>query len=236
MSVRTLILIVIVTFGLECSEASPLCKVNGASNWYPVIYWQDGQTPRGIGVDLLQRFAQQHKVSLVFGHPQHWVRTEHQLSTGDLDVIAGAYFNERRNNAFVYSDAFHTETISIFVPKNKTFEFQQWRDLQGLIGLRPASGSYGEAFDNFASQHLDIQQNADMVTGMRMLLADRADYIVLAKDHGEHLIKTLKLANKVTSLPHPVTQNKVYFMFHKNSPCLELLPKLNHSIKSKIPH
>lgn len=215
-----------------CPIQATTCKVNGSSTWYPVFYWQNDKAS-GLAAELLAAFESEHAVRFIFEDPMPWSRVEYQLKQGQLDMVAGAYFNQKRNSQFIYSVAFHTEDVNIFVAKQTPFAYRELSDLIGLTGIRPASGSYGEKFDKYALAHLDIQQNTDMQSAVNMLLAKRVDYLVLAKAHGQHLLKTMQVTDKVRMLKNPVARNDVYFVLNKQTVCLQLLPKLNRFITQR---
>ena len=202
------------------------CHVNGAVGWYPIVYRQ-GEQLRGVAVDVLRRFESTHRATMDFDEELPWVRVENKLKNGQLDIIAGAYYNETRAAEFVYSEPFTKEHIHLFVNAENRFAFSKLSQLEGRRGLRPAGGSYGQYFDEYADKHLDIQEITNIDTMFRMLLGQRADFIVLAKPHGLQEVKERGLSLRVDMLSTPVAENHVYFMFNRHSPCLKILPALN---------
>lgn len=207
-----------------------VCRVNGAVGWYPIFFKKEDKFT-GIGIDVLRAFELKHDVKLVYGLEVPWIRLEHQLKTGELDILVGAYFKQERARHFVYSSSFLTEEITIFVSRSAAFELADINDLIGKQGIRPANGSYGESFDNFAQQNLEIHEIVGTETMLRMLMGKRADYVVLAKSHGLHLIREFNLKEKIMPLTHPVAENDIHFLFSKLSKCVSLIPKLNTFIK-----
>ncbi len=207
------------------------CTVNGAIGWYPIIFREAGQV-RGIAIDILKSFQQKSAVSIEVGAEVPWIRLEDQIKKGSLDMVAGAFYAKRRTEFGRYSKAFFKEEVAIFVTHNNQFQFTGVQDLIGKTGMRPASGSYGEEFDQFAAQHLEIQNIFGTETMFRMLLANRADYLVLAKLDGLNWLKKMGLENKVIALPQPAAVNDVYFLFSKNGQCLDIVDSLNAHLTS----
>lgn len=216
------------------SHAKLVCRVNGATDWYPVLEVSESGV-QGAAASVLADFAADYEdVRFEFGNAQPWVRTELQLSEGQLDLIAGAYFNAKRDREFLYSAPFHSEKIHLFVTPEHLFDYTRMEELVGLVGIRPAGGSYGERFDRFAAEHLDLQEVFDSATMLRMLLNGRADYLILAKMNGLQFIKKYGLQREVLMLPQPVVENGVHFLFNRNSPCAGLRNALNRFIAQRL--
>lgn len=210
-------------------------KVSGANNWFPVIMrTEDAESVHGLAPDVAYEVFGRLDIDVIVDPDRPFKRLLVQLERGELDVILGAYWNRERAEKYYYSEPFATDEIAIFVRKEHSFPLQSLGDLIGRLGIRPLGGSYGQRFDAYAAEHLDIEQIA--TTGENtiivMLGAGRADYAVLGRFDGIADIRDSGLVGKVIDLPWPVASNDVHFLFSRKSDCAERLDEINQMIRT----
>jgi polar amino acid transport system substrate-binding protein len=207
----------------DCKKLS----VGGASGWEPITYIdQDGQQV-GLGIDILQTYANDHNFPLELHLDIPWTRALQMLEKGELDVIAGAYFTKERNSIYRYSIPFAYDEIMVFQHKNRQFKFSGITDLLDHLGARPQGGSYGDFVDAYARNHLDMIYSPIGNKIFDVLLTERANYVLLGRYDGLTNIYRDKLETEVFAVEPPLVRNDVRLMFSRNSPCLESLPNIN---------
>ncbi len=221
-----LLLLFALSINLQASECQSI-KVNGPSGWEPVSYrGADGQLS-GMAVEVANRVFSQLRVELKFGPKLPWKRQLYQLENGTIDLIIAAYFNDDRDKRFVYSEPYHIEKISIFVHRDRVFEFQNLDNLKGKIGLRPLGGTYGNHFDKFAKDNLSIREYSDAGSNIHRIYQGHEDYVILALLDGLISAKKYGHYSKVIPLPKEVAKLPIHFLLSKKSPCIKLIERIN---------
>ena len=211
-------------------HAEQTCKVGGAPRWYPVFYYEQEQAV-GVMVDIFREVGKQASIDFQFHYLQPWSWSLHQLETGQLDILAGVFYTDERSEKYAYSDAVLTEHIHIFTRKSRQLSITSLADLSDFHGLRPLGGSYGQTFDAYAQQYLKLKGVSPKSTMLKMLLHDRADYLVLLERDGMEEVIKPEFAEKVKMHENPQIPIDVFIAFSKNSPCLSYLASINQHLE-----
>ncbi len=221
-----LLLLFVIPINLQALECQSI-RVNGPSGWEPISYRDDNGQLTGMAVEVANKVFSQLGVKLKYGSKLPWKRQQHRLENGTLDLIIAAYFNDERGKKFTYSKPYHVDKISIFVHRDRTFEFQNLNNLKGKVGLRPLGGTYGDHFDKFAKDNLNIKEYSDAGSIIHRIYQGHEDYVVLALLDGLISAKKYGYYAKVIPLPKEVAQLKIHFLLSKNSNCINLMKKIN---------
>ena len=234
---RILYLLIFLLFSLPLSAArqEPVCDkllVGGSHRWIPVSFLEkDGQSPSGIGYDLIKHIAGQLHLELDINPQLPWKRALQYLKNGQLDVVSALYWTKERSLFFHYTQAYFYNEPRIFVLKDKVFPYQKFEDLIGLTGVVPTGGSFGEAFDRFARENqLELHEVNSKRLMIKALINGVADYFI--QDHLDALsyLKLQHLDSEIIALPNPVSVTPVHFAISKKSPCAASLAKINREI------
>ncbi len=230
-TINQYLLLLLFTFSvnLQASECQTI-RVNGPNGWEPISYRDDNGQLTGMAVEVVNRVFAQLGVKLKYGPKLPWKRQQHRLENGTLDLIIAAYFNKDRAKKFTYSEAYHIEKISIFVHRDRAFEFQSLDNLKGKMGLRPLGGTYGDHFDKFAKNHLNIKEYSDYGSNIHRIYQGHEDYIILALLDGLISAKKYGYYSTVIPLPKDVAQLPIHFLLSKKSPCINLIKRINSAL------
>lgn len=204
--------------------------VGGANGWEPVSYVDENGMPQGVAIEVLRHYAKNRGLETDIHLEIPWTRSLRMLETGQIDVIAGAYFTDQRNLEFIYSVPFANDDVMIFQHRDFPFRVSGISDLMGHRGARPQGGSYGDEIDRFAKQWLDMVYSPTGDRIFDVLLNGRVDYVMLGRYDGMANILNDKLDGIVLPVEPPLAVNKVYLMFSRNSPCLADTVTLNNLI------
>ncbi|WP_417452742.1 substrate-binding periplasmic protein [Kiloniella sp.] len=206
-------------------------RVNGASDWYPVLmYTEETEVHHGIAIDIAREIFRRLDVAIIDEPALPWKRMLRQLDKGELDLLLGAYWTNERAQIYGYTEPLIKDEVAIFVRKGEEFPLDGLEDLVGLVGLRPLGGSYGEKFDLYAKKYLDI--HGVKVDGtLDLLLTGRANYAVLGRYDGIADLQETGNSNRIKDLPWPVASNNVHLMMSRASPCYYLLDDINKVIR-----
>ncbi len=223
-------------FAIASDNTCQTIRVNGSGGWYPVMMRADDKKQiTGVAPEVAFEIFRMLGVKMVVTPELPWNRVIQQLDRGELDILLGAYWTSKRATKYAYTEAITKDEIAIFVRRGEEFPLSNLNGLIGRSGLRPMGGSYGEKFDVFAKNNLEIisigSRPSDPSPIIKMLAAGRADYGILGRYDGISDIRSSKHQGKVTVLPWPVSTNDVHFMMSRKSNCLGLLDKINAAIK-----
>lgn len=216
-----------------CSEI----RLNGSSVWFPVSMRETGADRlAGVFPDLARDILKSLDVPLREGPDLPWKRVFVLLENGQIDVLAGAYKTAERLEKYGVSLPVMQEEVGIFVRKSLGRRPQSLDELIGLRGVAPFGASFGEEFETFAQEHLAIDRQPfdDFGTYMRLLMDDKADYLVLARQDGDMLITETGAEDLVEALPWPAAVNTLHFLFSRATPCIGLLEAFDAELQRRI--
>ncbi len=208
--------------------AGDVVQISGLPN-YPPVSWKAEGTLSGVGARLAKTICTELKVPFKFV-PLPWVRALSDAEHGKVDIIAGAYIKKDRQQYMDYSVPFMIDPGAIFVMKGHAFPFKDLKDLIGKKGVTMLGYSWGEAFDRFSEEHLDVATVTKPLQALKMLERGRVDYFVYGLYSGGFVAEKAGMADKVEPLPNPVSQENFYITFSKQSRFKHLLPRANDII------
>ncbi len=217
-------------------ETCTQVKLNGSGVWYPVSMRQKTQDVLGgVFPELAGDIFQTLDTPVEIGPDMPWNRLLTLLESGSYDVLAGAYFTKPRQEKFGVSQAVMTEEVGVFIRKGLSDRPKTLEDLVGLRGVVPFGASFGEDFDNFAADKLTIDRQPvdEPNTYMRLLMEDKADYLVIARQDGAMMISEADAGDHVVELPWPAAVNTLHFLFSKATPCIALLERFNAVLEAR---
>lgn len=225
-----LFLVFMLPIDLYAAECQTI-QVNGSSGWEPISYRNADGELVGIAVEVAKRVFSQLGVNVIIGKNVPWKRQQLRLEKGSLDLINAAYYNDKRSKKFLYSQPYHIEKIAIFVHKNRSFEFKNLHSLKGKKGLRPLGGTYGNDFDQFAKNNLNLAEFSNNESSLKRIEQGKEDYLVLALMDGLFSAHKHGYSSSIIPLTKNVAKLPIYFLMSKKSSCAHLIKKINSQLK-----
>jgi len=219
------------------SGSCSLVKLNGSGVWYPVSMREETSgSLNGVFPDLGREILASLNVDIEEGPDLPWKRVFVLLENGQIDVLAGAYKTRERLEKYGISHPVMTEEVGIFVRKNLESRPRSLADLVGLRGVAPFGASFGQEFEDFAAENLSIDRQPfdDFKTYMRLLMEDKADYLVIARQDGVKMISEAGAEDLVEALPWSASVDTLHFLFSKATPCITLLEPFNEALQRQI--
>jgi len=110
-------------------------------------------------------------------------------------------------------------TAHLQAPIDQVFEYRHWPDLKGKHGSTLINNSFGQGFDLYAENNLQIVSVRTIEQSFEMALAGRVDYVLYEQLQGQVKLQHLGLADKFVALAVPISNEGLFFTFSKNSPC-----------------
>lgn len=190
---------------------------------YPPLLWRDRTDPDllvGAVPALMKEILDPLGMGANIRHIGSWARVQHLAKTGELDMVAGAFMTTER---FTYMDYILPPILqlptAIWVPSGKEFLYRHWPDLLGKVGSTLINNSFGQNFDRYAEENLEIIPVRSINQSFQMALANRVDYVIYERLQGQSKLAREGLADRFTALDKPVSSEGLFFTFPKQSPC-----------------
>ena len=213
------------------------CKVLSASGnaEYPPYLWRSPDNPKqlvGAIAFMIDDIAEEIGIPIELTYSGPWGRVQKEVAAGRVDMIAGAFFTEARTGYmdYIYPEFQGTET-AVWYNLSNPFDYSLWSDLKPLRGVTVINNSFGQEFDQYAVQELDIKQVSSLEQGLKMLSAGRVDYLIYEKDPAMAYARQLSISG---IQPHTkaVTQQNLYLTVSQASKCNtpELKKKLEEAV------
>lgn len=212
---------------LAAATAAPAASCILRVGWTPYAIYTfaapDGRAS-GIDAELIGTLAREIGCTASF-RELPWARILLELEKGDLDVTSSASRTAERERFALFSDAYRTAEMAIYVRQGDAalFPLQRLADLpQTRMRLGYVVGYYyGPEFADLSRQpafSARLDGASDYEVNINKLLHDRIDGF-LVDDVGVMLgwAKKLGVADRVERLPTPIASDELHFMFSRAS-------------------
>jgi len=192
---------------------------------YPPVAWAAQGRIVGAAPELVADVARKLGVKKVdsrdFGS---WEKAIEAAVDGRADVIFGIYRNEERSKVLDYVEPpFMLDPVAVVVRQGASFPFATWADLKGRKGVTNAGESFGDAFDAFQAKELTVARSQGVGEAFDVLLAGKADYLLIGLYPGKKEARRLGLEGRVEFLPQQVTAASMYVALSRKSRCAAAL-------------
>lgn len=220
--------------------ASTECKslhTAGAQQWFPYAFnkFEGKLKASGIAFDVLTLLAQDLGVTLKIETGLPWKRIESKLDAGELDILAGNYWNEARSRKWLITAPFAAEEVYVVLSPSLSQKRGTDISLNALaqyIGVMPRGISLGEKFDSIKS-NLNIIEVKDHYKMYEMMRRHRADYAVSPQSAALSHLKELE-NNGMQISESPISSNEVHFAISAKSKCASLFPEFNAALGARL--
>ncbi len=219
-------------FASTAAAAAECTKITATGHpEYPVIAFKDGDAIVGAAPMLVEAIAKKLNIPLESKAMGSWADAQAATRDGKADMIYGIYFNDERAQYLDYvQPAFIYDDVAVFVPKGKGFEFKGRDDLIGKKGVTNEGESYGNAFDAFMKEKLDVARTNGIDEALKQLLDGKADYLIAGYYPGLAAAARAGVKDQVEALDQAVVTAEMFVAFSKKSPCAALADKFGQGI------
>ncbi|ABI39821.1 ABC transporter, periplasmic substrate-binding protein, putative [Shewanella sp. MR-4] len=134
----------------------------------------------GLGVDILNRFAEQQKVTIHY-QIAPWRRAQSMVERGQAEILIGPYISEARQKVLAFSSiAFYRDDIVFYARTNNPTPWDgNYASIHGLRIGKVQGWSYGYLF-NERTKTFTINEFTDLKSGIERL--SRGDLDLLASN------------------------------------------------------
>ena len=163
---------------------APACRqlVASGNPQYPPYLWRNSETDDrlvGANADMLAWLSKELGLAIESRYVGPWGRVQEEMRAGRIDLIAGAFFTLARTEYMDYFYPAFRETRSVVLVRDGSrLDYRRWSDLAPLHGVTVIGNSFGEEFDRYARDHLNMAQVASLDRALQMLQRSRVDYLV----------------------------------------------------------
>ena len=213
-------------------DARKTLVASGHPEWPPIMA-QSGATIDGVGPALVKLILEDLGVDVTLPHTGTWDQVQAKARSGEVDMLVAAYKTTERETYMVYSDAYVTDPIAIYVARGRTFPFSSWDELIGKRGIAMVGDSYGQAFDDFAAARLNLRRVTTAGEAYALVGSGEADYLIYALYAGNDLLKKTGTGSQFESLPRFVAEENFYITLSKKSRFATYMPLINQEIAKR---
>ncbi|MEJ7805392.1 MAG: transporter substrate-binding domain-containing protein [Telluria sp.] len=216
------------------ARATGVVQLTGHPNW-PPFSWQDGGKIVGIGADLAEIVFNDVGLSVRAASSGNWKRAQAQVEFGAVDVLVAAYQTRERSVYMAYpKNAFMEDVNVLWVERGRQFAFREWADLKGKKGTAMLGESYGQRFDDYIKQHLQIDWVSTPGQSLQKLSLGRADYYPFSLHGGMIQIRQMGLGKRITYIDKPISAEGIYITISRKSKYIAYLPRIDAAIKARL--
>lgn len=209
--------------------------MSGADNWYPIqMYDEKTHKVTGIGYDIFMEICSRLGIEGEAQGGFPWKRLFYFLETGEVNVINGAYSTEERNEKYLLTVPYLKNQTKVFVLRGNEFPFNDLSDLKGCLGGKPRGASYGDEFDSYAKENLDLYESETKENLIQMLLSNRIDYFISDFVDVTYALRNRGLEDRIIPLPKSINFINVHMIFSRTSEGYHFFEKFNLELKKMI--
>ncbi|MCB5161612.1 substrate-binding periplasmic protein [Marinomonas algarum] len=198
---------------------------------YPPFLWRSKDAPlvlKGVNRLILDELSRRTGIAIRVIHTGPWSRAQYEVEQGRVDLMAGAFYTRERSDYMDYFTPVMLYTTSVVWQNIEArFPYHQQGDLKGKLGVSVINNSFGQAFDQFAEQNLNMISVASLSQALRMLSAKRVDYVLYEKNPAYAYASLLGLTNNLVAVSPSVSSEGLYLTLSKHSPCNNAMVKQN---------
>jgi polar amino acid transport system substrate-binding protein len=199
----------------------------------PPVVWEENKQLRGVAPDIARAILDELSIPYSMKVLRDWEVVQQAAKSGTVDLIVSAYKNDQRSAYLNFSIPYLAQQTVILVEKGKEFKLKSWSSLQGKKGVTGVGESYGQKFDAFIAENLEVSY-LPLERAIKTLNLGKADYLII--DLYTALIYTYLLQGEdaVTILDPPVTVESFHLAIAKDSPLTAHLDAINQKLEEKI--
>lgn len=235
---RSLLLSLALVLMPAAAKAAVDCKHLTATGnpEYPPYLWRNPDDPQrliGANADLLKQVAKALGLEVDVRYEGPWSRAQEEARNGRVDLLAGYFFTEVRQQSmdFIKPPFLHTPSV-VWVRQDGGFPYATWDDLKGRKGGTLVNNSHGQAFDDYAASNLNLEAVPSATQAFQKLLLGRNDYVIYEQYPGLALARTQGMEDKLNVLEPPISSEGLYLAMSQNSPCNR--PELREQLAQKM--
>lgn len=214
------VLLVLVIPSAKANECSVLTATGNAE--YPPYLWRKGENKELLGANrkIMDEIGRRLGLTIELQDVGSWARAQEMLKSGRIDLMAGAFYTVPRIQYmdYVYPAFLNTQSV-VWRNTQSEMAYSSRDDLLKLKGLTVINNSFGQDFDEFAKDNLEIGYVASLKQAFLMMARGRADYVLYEKNPGLAYASLLGYSDKVQILEPAISSEGLYLTISHKSKC-----------------
>jgi len=189
---------------------------------YPPYLWREGKGDSLLGANrlIMDEIAKRLNIKIRLIDVGSWARAQELLKTGQVDMIAGAFYTVPRIQYMDYVyPAFLNTTSVVWQKKGSPLRYSTREDLITPSVTTVINNSFGQAFDEFAKTSMKLQYVTSLEQALKMLIHDRTDFVLYEKNPGLAYATKLGLSQQLHVLEPPISSEGLYLTISHLSDC-----------------
>jgi polar amino acid transport system substrate-binding protein len=173
----------------------------------------------GLGVEIIRSMAKQTGDSVSF-QIFPWARAQWMVENNQAQILVGPYKTAEREAKFTFaSRAFYRDDMVFYVKKGADIRWDgSYPSLHGSKIAAVNGWIYGKRFEsNRPALKLEIVYS--LTSGLKMLLANRFDFLASNVRNTDAVTKSLGLTNDVVALSPIIDHENGYLAYCKQAAC-----------------
>jgi polar amino acid transport system substrate-binding protein len=206
---------------LRASECSVLTAA-GNVEYSPYLWRQGGDNGEVIGANrlVIDEIARRLDITIQLLDVGSWARAQEMLKRGKVDLMAGIFYTEPRTMYMNYiSPAFFKTASVVWRKSNTQASYNSRDDLIDLHGVTVINNSFGQGFDEYAKEKLNLTYVPSLGQAFLMLDRGRADYVLYEKNPGLAYAELLGYKGHFDVLEPPISAEGLHLAISKKSKC-----------------
>lgn len=189
---------------------------------YPPYLWRSAEGEDrlvGANAEMLAWLSKELGLPIEARYVGPWGRVQEEMRAGRIDLIAGAFFTLARTEYMDYfHPAFHETRSVVLVRSGSRLDYRRWSDLAKLQGGTVIGNSFGEEFDRYARENLNLSQVASLERALQMLQRSRVDYLIYEDSPALAYLAQVNI-DGVRPLKPAVASEPLHLTLSHRSPC-----------------
>ncbi|MFW1676527.1 substrate-binding periplasmic protein [Pontibacter sp. JAM-7] len=189
---------------------------------YPPYLWREGTNNGLLGANraIMDEIGKRLGIEIQLVDVGSWARAQETLKTGQIDLLAGAFYTVPRIQYMDYVyPAFLNTTSVVWRKKDNALAYTKQEDLIDKSVTTVINNSFGQAFDEFAKDKLDLQYVTSLEQALKMLIHDRTDFVLYEKNPGLAYADTLSMSDQINALEPAISSEGLYLTISHRSAC-----------------
>jgi len=206
------------------AEISPSCNHLYATGnpEYPPYLWRSGNDSNLVGANqiILNEIGKRLGINISLKDVGSWARAQEMAKSGQIDLIAGAFYTAPRSNYMDYISPAFLETTSVVWKRTESDQrFTAKEDLINQNITTVINNSFGQDFDEFAKENLKVTHVASLKQAFTMLTRGRTDFVLYEKHPGLAYTNSWGFQNEIEVIGTPISTEGLFLTLSKKSKC-----------------
>ena len=202
----------------DCSKL----KATGNPEYPPYLFRESLESKRLIGAntEIMQMIAKGLDVEIEVTYTGPWSRAQKEVREGRYDFLAGAFFTVPRIQYMDYVyPAFLTTRSVVWSNRERPVDYRAKEDLAKYKGITVIHNSFGQAFDSFAKENLDITTVPNLKQAFKMMNLGRVDYLLYERSPAMAYTSIWDIDQLVEVTGPSISAEGLYLTLSHRSPC-----------------